>query len=98
MATINLKDKEGFDVDFGDLVIVTIPEIDIPPRGDPNDDHNFDGFYAAERIIQGTLLYRLSKGLFLKITGIIKDPENRHAVGQVIKFKVKKWHWVAVPF
>jgi hypothetical protein len=86
LLEINLKDSEGCDVDADDEILLTLPEVDA------------SDFYVPERVVKGKLIFQLSRGLLFKITHIVKDSENRHSVGQIIKFKFKKWHWITVPF
>jgi hypothetical protein len=87
---IDLRDSEGTPVDFGDLVRVTLPAIEVD---------RFVGEepkYIPERIVDGRLILRLSTGLMLKIVRIVKvedgfDPYTE--VGQVIPLRRSVWRW-----
>ena len=89
MAVINIRirDSKGNDINVEDVVRVIIPELHI------QGGEESDGFYLEERIVEGLIKFRLSLGICLKITKLIKDNENHHRIGQVIPLKTKKWQW-----
>lgn len=88
---VELNDSLGNPVNFGDTIRVTLPELEFYR---PNYDEKV---YIAERLVQGTVWFWLSRGLVLKVEEIIEahGPHDTR-IGQVLPLKRTMWHWERV--
>lgn len=95
-----LKDSNGIDVNIGDEIIVTIPEVEIRQGGDGDYE-----YYRPQITARAKIYLPPSNGLMIKILEVIdvldidNDVKNKdcyndsYTVGKALKFPRTTWHW-----
>ncbi len=85
---IDLRDTNGNLVEFGDIIIVELPEVIYPESYDYE-----NAFYLPGRTIEGILGFQLSRGVVVKVTKIIDGEHTDNFIGKIIKLRYTARDW-----